>query len=342
VWRKIHRRLIAVIVVLSIVWLPTGMVSADIGPKPTLEFHFSYPNGQSLSAVSGALLDCSDDACLDTGSLKENPSTITCQSDSCSGMMFYRGSHTKRLQVLFSDNQTRLSNPFTVDEMGNVYVVEVQNAALFVQRDVIRSNNSSLGLSLCIIPYTAAGILMLAIGLLSSNLFIESRNRTNQLPFKVVPGRYILAWVLAALALVGGTILTWALPLTILIELGVAYLYIRYIWPVIGTWGERYGDTVIFHKHNEENRPPWLPLLTAVVSVNLITQPLLWAIASSLTGDFASAFSWPVIVLEIAVWIIESVLLRITQWRQFKWGDAAFLSFLMNLTSFAIGLLINL
>jgi hypothetical protein len=266
---------------------------------------------------------------------------LACHSDACSGSLF-SADHLMRLQVVFTDNRTRVSNPFTASAMRNIYTVKVRDTDLVVSQNVILSNNSVWGLFLLFFPLTGFGLLLLAGGLLASNLFIEHRNRTDQLSFKAAPGWYLLAWVLAALVLVGGSFLTLSLPLTILIEIGVAYLYIRFHWPALGTVLDQYGDCVVFQEHSHSNRPSWLPLLMAVVTVNLITQPLLWAIASSLTGTLASAFSWPIILMEIGAWLVEAILLRIIQWRQIKWGDAAQLSFFMNLASYAIGLLLTL
>ncbi len=226
--------------------------------------------------------------------------------------------------------------------MRNIFTVKVQDTDLVNSRNVVLSNNAVLGLYMALIPITAAGLVVLAGGLLASNLLIEHRNHNTLLPFKAMPARYILAWVLAALALVGGTFLTWALPLTILIEIGVAYLYYRFYWPVRGTVLERHGDVVDIQQHSQNNRPPLLPLLTSVATVNLLTQPLLWGNAVSLNGTLASALSWPIILMEVGVWLAEATLLRILQWRQFKWSNAFQLSFFMNMISCAIGLLLTL
>jgi hypothetical protein len=176
--------------------------------------------------------------------------------------------------------------------------------------------------------------------LLASNLILERRNLGTKLPFKATPGRYIFAWVLVAIALVGGALLTWALPLTIIIELAVTYLFIRYLWPVRHKVFFRPGNRVISSDNVSDSPPPLLPLMTAVTSVNLLTQPILWFIAAGQTWGIPSALAWPVFFLELIVFLVETLLLRLTQWHHLKWADAFMLSFLMNLGSFVIGLLI--
>jgi hypothetical protein len=199
-----------------------------------------------------------------------------------------------------------------------------------------------LGLYLVYIPFTAVVLLLFAIGLVVSNVALERRNLGDWLPFKAAQDRYILNWVLAALALVGGALLTWALPLTIVIELVVAYLFVRYVWPSRLKIFGLHADSASPQAQVSNNRPPILPLMTAVTTVNLITQPALWVIADLRMGSWVSTFSWSILLMEAVVWLVEALLLRLTQWRHLKWLDAFQLSFLMNLASFALGMLVSL
>jgi hypothetical protein len=325
-----------------IAWFPTGSASADVGPKPSLEFSFSNNTSQPLSIISGNILGCNDDACLETISYQGYPNAwLDCKQDTCDGGMLF-ANRLMRLQILFSDNQTRLSNPFKATAMRNVYKVEVYDSNLVVTRNIYLSNNALVGVYLFMIPFTAIGVLLLFAGLFASNSALERSNRTTQLPFRSAPARYVITWVIAAILFVAGSFLTWALPLTILIELGIAYLYQHYYWPSTGTAIERHGDTITSAKHDSHNRPPLLPLVTSVVVVNLITQPLLWGMATLLNGTLATAFSWPILVMEFIVWLAEAILLRILQRHHLKWTDAFQLSFFINIASFLIGLLIPL
>lgn len=340
--RKILLQLVILTIFSSLVWLPTGQASADVGPKPTLEFRFAYPPGRSLSAVSGTLLGCKDADCLETTPLKNNPHiSLRCQADSCSGTLF-NSDQLMCLQVLFSDNKTRLSNPFTPSAMRNVYSVKVQDNELVVSRNILLSNNAIVGIFLTLFPLSGAVLAVLAAGLLASNLSIEYKNRTHHLPFRDAPGRYLLAWILVVVVMVLGTFLTWALPITILIEIGVAYLFYRFYWLGRGNAVKPQGDIAVTQDHGQDHHPLLIHLLTAVAAVNLITQPLLWGIALSLTGTLASAFAWPILVMELGIHVVEAVLLRIMLWWHLKWGEAFLLGLLMNLASFTIGLIITL
>jgi hypothetical protein len=339
---KILSLLVFLIIFSGLAWLPTGKANADIGPKPTLEFRFSYPPGQTLSAVSGTLLGCKDANCLETTTLKNNPYvSLRCQADTCSGTLF-SGDQLMRLQVLFSDHKTRLSNPFTPSAMRNAYSVKVQDGDLVVSRNILLSNNAIVGIYLALFPISGVILAVLAAGLLASNLSIEYKNRTHHLPFRAAPGRYLLAWILAAVVLVMGTFLTWALPLTVFVETGVAYLFYRFYWLGRKNAVALQGDTVVIQGQSQANHPPLIQLITAVVTVNLITQPLLWGVAISLTGTLASAFAWPIVVMELVIFVLEAILLRMMLWRHLKWGEAFLLGLLMNLVSYTIGLLATL
>lgn len=339
--RTIRFVLLVLVVCSGMILVPTRQALADIGPKPTLEFRFSYLHGQELRPVSGELLGCDDSDCQEPKSLEGNPyMSVRCEANSCSaGLALYHG--PMRLRILFSDGQTRLSNPFEATSFDNVYTVKVGDQDMYITRNNYLSNNAVWGVLLAIFPLTAAGCLALAGGMVAINRALEKRNTESDLPFKAAPFDYILAWFLAAIALAGGAYFTWALPLTILIELGIAYLYYRNAHALMTRWNITNSDRV---NNNDKQfiRPTLLPLLTAVACVNLITQPLLWGSAVLLGGTRGGVIYWPVLILEVVVWLAEGVLLRFTQYRHLRWTDAFRLSFFMNLASFSIGLLFSL
>jgi hypothetical protein len=327
---------------LIILFIPTGVAFADVGPKTTLEFHFSNLDDQGINIVSANFLACKDVQCLDTQQLEGyQMAGLTCKEDICTGRLYFYSVHL-RLNVVFSDNRARISNPITVPAMRNVYSVRVGEADLVVTRNAYLSNNAVWGLFLVAIPFTAVVLLLFGVVLVASNVSLERRNLGAQLPFRAASSRYIRAWVLAALALLGGALLTWALPLTIVIELGVAYLFVRYLWPARLKLSRHHVDDTDAQMPIPDNRPPMLPLATAVVTINLITQPVLWVMAVSTIDIKSSGLSWPILLMEAGVWLVESLLLWLTQWRHLKWLDAFQLSFLMNLASFVIGLLVSL
>ncbi len=335
-------QLILLALVLSMLMLPNGQASADVGPKPSVEFTFSYPTGQSLTPIDAQLFACKDAACRETTTLQGPPySSPSCKADTCSATLFGSGDYL-RLQVLFSDNQTRQSNPFKPSSMRNVYSVRVRQSDLLVTRNVILSNNAILGYYLTLIPITGVVLGVLALGLVAINLYIERKNRTTELTFQSAPGRYLLAWVMIVTALVAGSFLTLALPITLIIEFVVTLLYMRFVWPIRDTMRRPQGEANGSPAGIQDKRPSLSSLFRTVATVNIITQPLLWGFAITLTGSLASAFSWPILLMELGVCLVEAILIGLIQRYRLRWRDAFALGFLMNLISYSLGLLITL
>ena len=335
--RKTLFRLLAAFLFLSLVFLPNGRASADMGPKPVAYFHFSLPDDMDIEQAT--LLECKDDACLEVQPLPWG-AELDCQADYCRGMIF--GSWRLQLQVLFSDGQTRLSKPFRLLSYSNVYTVRVRDTDLVVHRNFFQSNNLNIALFLLFVPVIAVGLLLMGLIMIGSNLLIEHRSREAELPFKKAPGWYLLAWVLIAIGAIAGAFATPAVPLNLLIELGVASLYLRFYWHRKRDRIESRGNTVQVHEYTLQNRPPRLPLLTAVATVNLISQPLLWIGIMLATAILGEASRWPLLAAEVGVWLFEAWLLRLLNKRYLHIEDALQLSLFMNLTSFGIGLFLAL
>jgi hypothetical protein len=76
------------------------------------------------------------------------------------------------------------------------------------------------------------------------------------------------------------------------------------------------------------------PILTSSVIVNLLTQSLLWIGLNLFFQHYLATLCFA----EILIWITESFLLYCLPANQLRLPDAAFLSLIMNLASFAIGL----
>jgi len=158
-FRKNLPHLIAIIILLTLLFLPGGRAAADIGPKPELDFEFILPEG--LTIVDGELLVCQDDACTATEPLLEvGPQGITCQPTTCQGMI-YGTNHPMRLQVTFSDGVTRLSNPFDVPSNQNVYTVEVRETDLLVERQSALSQVPAVLIALAMLPALCFGVVLL-------------------------------------------------------------------------------------------------------------------------------------------------------------------------------------
>jgi hypothetical protein len=78
---------------------------------------------------------------------------------------------------------------------------------------------------------------------------------------------------------------------------------------------------------------PVQPLLFISIGINLITQSILW-IGLNL---FFQYYLITLLMIEIAIWMMESFLLYSLSTNGLCWQEAVFLSLLMNLTSFALG-----
>jgi hypothetical protein len=105
----------------------------------------------------------------------------------------------------------------------------------------------------------------------------------------------------------------FTLTITIVIEGVIAFIYSR--------WREK----------------PLLPILLTSLFANLITQSILW-----IGLLFFFRHYWLVlIVLEIFIWLIESLILYCVRANQLTVKEATFLSLAINLTSFSLGLFLN-
>jgi hypothetical protein len=107
-------------------------------------------------------------------------------------------------------------------------------------------------------------------------------------------------------------ILFFALILTIIIELGAVLTFQK------------------FHRHKFPH------LITLVILINCLTNPLLNVILSFI--GFKSVLSSAVILSELAVFIVETLILYIAYKKEFWFFTT--LSFTMNVASFSIGLIL--
>ena len=81
---------------------------------------------------------------------------------------------------------------------------------------------------------------------------------------------------------------------------------------------------------------PLRPILTSSVIANLLTQFFLWIMLNLFFQHYLVTLCFA----EILIWMIESYLLYRFPANQLRFPQAAFLSLIMNLASFAIGLLL--
>ena len=292
--------------------LPSLEAHADMGPKATMSFTFSFSTGQGLSIVSGELLQCKDPACQSAEPLRQaGPQHFTCSTADCESMA-YGYSENNRLRITFSDGKTRLSNVFSKKYFAAHYQVMVHENDLVVQEQRGGAN-----------PFYIVGALVLVGGLLAMVLsaafilvlvLLILREGQARASFQQSKWLYITAWVIALPVLAFGGYFSLALPITVAIE-GVVYLI--YAWL---------------------RQRPRLEGFTAVLLANLLTHPWLWWGIRGLNP----ADLWVVVIpAELLVWLVEAFVLYFLQRKSLRLAEALGLSLLLNCTSFGVGLLLR-
>lgn len=115
-------------------FLPAQVVFADTGPKPTMDFQFRQEMpGEQLTITSGILYECDQPDCNDAAPLEElGPQRFTCEADSCHATA-YGFAPYHRVEIVFSDGQTRQSNIFETAGFDSLYTVTVRSDDLLVE-----------------------------------------------------------------------------------------------------------------------------------------------------------------------------------------------------------------
>ncbi len=115
-------------------FLPVHVVSADTGPKPSMEFEFEQElAGERLTIIAGILYECEQPDCSDASPLKElGPQRFTCEAESCRAMA-YGFSPYHKLEIQFSDGRTRQSQVFETAGFNSRYTVTIRQDDLLVK-----------------------------------------------------------------------------------------------------------------------------------------------------------------------------------------------------------------
>jgi hypothetical protein len=113
--------------------LPLFSVSADTGPKPSMDFTFKQETStSSLTIKSGILFECDQSDCQDAKPLQVlGPQRFSCTETACSAMA-YGFSTYHRLEIQFSDGKTRRSNIFRTAQFQSSYQVTIRSNDLLV------------------------------------------------------------------------------------------------------------------------------------------------------------------------------------------------------------------
>jgi hypothetical protein len=127
-------KLIIILSFLLLALLPIFSVSADTGPKPSMDFSFKQEASTAqLTITSGILFECDQFDCKDAKPLQVlGPQRFTCNETACSAMA-YGFSTYHRLEIQFSDGKTRRSNVFRTAQFQSSYQVTIRPDDLLVE-----------------------------------------------------------------------------------------------------------------------------------------------------------------------------------------------------------------
>ena len=116
------------------IFLPAGIVRADTGPKPSMQFEFEQDiAAEPVTILSGILYECQQSDCGDAAPLEEvGPQGFYCQADSCSATA-YGFAPYHRIEIEFSDGQRRQSNIFETAGFDSRYAVTIRQEDLQVE-----------------------------------------------------------------------------------------------------------------------------------------------------------------------------------------------------------------
>jgi hypothetical protein len=159
---------ILMLILILLILLPFGKVSAD-APPPSMDFEF-YPqtSGATITILSANLYGCEGPDC-------QNPMQIpiSCGDSNCHANAGYS---SNRLEVHFSDGKTRRSNVFQSTSAHTVYKVTIRPDDLLVETQSTSGYQSAAGLLnlFTVICIGLACILVLAILLI---IFLIRRSR---------------------------------------------------------------------------------------------------------------------------------------------------------------------
>jgi hypothetical protein len=131
-------RLIKLFILLLILQalLPAQAALADTGPKPTMDFQFKYESAEEHpTIVSGILYECQQSDCSDAAPLQQlGPQGFRCDTEGCSATAYGFAPYHK-LEIEFSDEQTRQSDIFQTAGFDSKYTVTVRPNDLLVESE---------------------------------------------------------------------------------------------------------------------------------------------------------------------------------------------------------------
>ncbi len=163
---------LVLLLLFSVLLLPTRTVLADTGPKPSMGFTFT---GEPVTIVSGILYECEQSDCSDAAPLEElGPQGFYCNAESCSAVA-YGFAPYHQIEIEFSDGSTRQSNVFETAGFDSEYAVTVRPADLLVEAQFNLSANPRTG----ILILACVCILLVGLVVVAGVVFILRRRATS-------------------------------------------------------------------------------------------------------------------------------------------------------------------
>lgn len=294
-------------------FLPQKNVSADMGPKPTMDFQFMQEiSGSKLTMVSWSLNNCEISECASTEEIIPVEYGFKCADNFCSAGMYYGIRHKYfQMEITFSDGVTRKSNVFTRRFFDARYRVTIQTDSLLV-KELKGSNINEYLLviifdSMLYFPIMIGVIFIIAIGL----AVYSAIKKEGPGMFSKRIGK-VLWWVLVFTFIVLGLLVSAStFVATMAIELLTAFAILKYI------------------------KVPLKKILYGVLIANIFTQPLFAIASTTVLTSFISAM-----VLEIIIWLVETAIVNRIQDKQMPLKNIALMVLVLNALSFGIGLLL--
>lgn len=309
--KNTRQSLILLSIFVALVALPAHTARADMGPKPSMAFAFDFGDESDLAISGGELMQCQDASCEVAEPLEElGPQGFNCEADSCSAMA-YGFSEWGYLRITFSDGSTRQSNIFGKEHFDAEYMVTVLADGLQVEETGGRVNPMYKIIGAAITGSICVGMAAMYLG--GFYILLAWREGKKTMPFEEHKLQYIAAWVLAGLLAIAGGFFSLAVPLTAVLELVVAWLYLR--------WRDK----------------PKAAMLTVVLIVNVLTQFILLGVFSNFFGDrYWSAL----LLMELFIWQGEAALMYLPRRKHFTFFEVVWMSLAMNAVSYLVGLLL--
>jgi hypothetical protein len=303
---------------LFIAAIPFQSVQADAGPHPSMQFIFTSQIKPGPTIISGRLFECQDEECVQPVSLQQlGPIRFECQVNTCSSFG-YSYSPYHRLEIIFSDGMTRQSNTFTKRAFAANYLVTVQEGSLKVEEKPLGPNipffnNAGAPTLFGLLTTVAFPLLEIILSIILVALAI----RTGRAGATLASYYDWLeaAWLLAIPAILVGIKWTQGLIITLVVELllGIGYVL----------WKKRSASII----------------LTVILLLNLITQPVLWI---TISGFSAMNPIFLTLFAEMVIWLVEAGGLYLSQRTSMRFREALWVSFALNTASFVVGSLLPL